>query len=225
MSRGRAQVLPFCYAGFAMRQLDEAFHILSDYHDAHDLRMVPVLVDKLRDIIVARGYASSIGLHKVAYNGRNILGGVKFYDPPYAGASAGVEIYYNQALSKEWERAVACKEMCHAILDEDDDRVTNARDLIPHIQALHANILPTSAVQSEFMAEVLAVELLMPYELRCHHIEDFSSGKVSARELGLRYWLPPYFVSMAMTPALFSIVEQARPKRVDINKRRAAAAE
>lgn len=75
------------------------------------------------------------------------------------------------------------------------------------------------------MAEAVAVELLMPLELRQHHLPAYRAGKLSDGELALRYWIPPYFVELAMSESYMEVVLDLRRDLVDISKpqdRRAA---
>lgn len=91
----------------------------------------------------------------------------------YSSLENWVEIRYASHLNETWRRFVVCKELCHA-LEEDDgchsvtvsgmDNLVNAFSL--HSKKAMGQAHQTPPITAEFLAEAAALELLCPMPIR-----------------------------------------------------------
>ena len=172
--------------------------LLGEYHAKHDLRMVPIKVDHLIEIVKNRGFVKELQVEALDYEHRHILGGVKMYGLAYESQSERALIYFNKSLIKELERFVVCKELCHIVLDQGGSKVTSVDQLQSLVEALAAKNINLKPSVSEQLAYACAIELLFPIELRSMHREAYKQGEISAHQLMLRYGIPERFVEVAM---------------------------
>lgn len=114
---------------------------------------------------------------------------------PYSSLENWVEIRYASHLDETWRRFVVCKELCHA-LEEDDgchsvtvsgmDNLVNAFSLASKKGARPAKQDPP--ITAEFLAEAAAIELLCPMpvrrEIEAQHLEDYEKP---CAEYGIPY--------------------------------------
>lgn len=87
-----------------------------------------------------------------------------------------------------WERFVLCKELFHVLLDKQlsDSIFSNGENLERHLEHfLGTDVFETTpSVQSEFLAEIAAMEFLFPYEHRMKQIDH------DAQDISDRYQIP-----------------------------------
>lgn len=199
--------------------------VLSQYHAEHDLQQVPIKVDLLRPMLVQRGFADRIIWEKYDFAVRNIAAQIGFYRAAlgtYAGEGDYARIQYSSSLNFCWERFVLCKEMYHCVLDEkQDSRVSNIEDLFKLAEYLVddtiASHAPFKPLRTEHDAEILALETLFPLELRRHHQQAYSDGKITDHQLALRYRIPETYARLAMYPNYTAAIESMRAgKMLDI---------
>ncbi|MCW0181280.1 MAG: ImmA/IrrE family metallo-endopeptidase [Zavarzinia sp.] len=179
--------------------LSAAGHILKEYHKQYNMRLVPIKIDSIRNIIVSMGYIGALDVFEVDYEQKNILGEIKFFARPYGNLGDYATIYVNSRIEYEWKRFVIAKEMCHVVLDEEGDRVGTEAEFRTLIELLSAgNPANNSAAMSETIAVALALELLFPLEHRNYWQSDVQSGKVTIGELALRFQIPEIYIEVAM---------------------------
>ena len=191
--------------------------VLNQYHRAHDLREVPVLIDLLKPMMEQRGYADRIIWECYEAPARNIAAQVMFYEADlgvYAGTGDYARIQYSSSLNFCWQRFVVCKEMYHCVIDGPNKRVTNVNDLLKLAEYLVddtiAQLEEFPAHDTEQIAEILALETLFPLELRSHHLADYTAGKITAHQLALRYRIPQQYARTAMYPNYYRSIERLR---------------
>jgi hypothetical protein len=174
--------------------------LVSAYHAKFDIRMVPIKIDFLLELILERGYLRTVEIRKLEYRRTSLLGGVKVYGPlkPYQSADDSAVIFIDATLPKDEERFVICKELCHPILDEIGFKVQSESDLhllVEHFSAPQFGFMPSV---SEKVAEGCALEILFPYELRLLHRPKYLAGSITAHQLALRYEIPQRYIEIAM---------------------------
>ena len=192
--------------------------ILKQYHEAHDLRDVPVLVDHLRPMIEERGFADRIIWEAYDFPATNIAAQVSFYQGAlgvYAGGGDYARIQYSASLNRCWERFAVCKEMFHCILDADPtNRVTGMDALLKLSELLVSDASATLEAfaphDSEQFAEILALETLFPLELRWHYREAYGAGLITDHQLALRYRIPEQYARVGMYSNYIQRIEGLR---------------
>ena len=103
-----------------------------------------------------------------------------------------------------WKRFIVAKELAHIIIDAKEDWCPDGVEVIDGMfSALRIEMggdpdhQPDTKTQSEFVAEMVATEILYPYELRGTDSEDVASGKTSYTELEGRYEVPAVMIGRA----------------------------
>jgi hypothetical protein len=182
--------------------------VLRQYHEKADLTKVPLRLDVIRDIIQNLAGFNAIAWQEVDVESQNLLGYVKFHyqvpknirtnEPPTAAT-----IRFSSKLNLCWQRFVICKEMFHCLIDDETELVSDTKtlvklteDLATRMAALDTGI--DGPMLTEGIAEILALEMLFPLELRQHHIADFRANKISAYQLALRYRIPEIYAEFGM---------------------------
>jgi len=134
----------------------------------------------------------------------------------YAAFKTMVEIRYaSHLLDKEdWLRFVVCKELCHSLEapsgkhDVSERGVDDLVDKFSLISASKAIDDITASYQLEILAEVGAVELLCPLNIRKQIIaETGSPDATKCKEIAAKYNLPFEYVLGSFDPGHMSIVE------------------
>lgn len=180
--------------------------ILTQYHERHDLTLVPVLVDHLRPMIEERGFADRIVWEAYDFPATNIAAQVSFYQAAlglYGGDGDYARIQFSSSLNFCWQRFAVCKEMFHCILDDDaGNRVTGMEGLMKlseHLVSEASAALESYAPHdTEQFAEILALETLFPLELRLQHKEGYEAGLITDHQLALRYRIPQDYARVGM---------------------------
>jgi hypothetical protein len=201
------------------------FEVLSEYGRRVSIRQVPIDVNILRDIIKDVAELKTLAIFAVDVDTPNLLGNVKFY---YADLQPGPHdtpttayIRVKASLNACWTRFVICKELCHCVLDTEQDRVSTVIQALNLVEELATKPwTPNSPpMLSEKVAEVVALELLCPLELREEFVEPYRKGEVTANQLALRFRIPQDFIEVAMGEVYIdSIRSIRRGKLVDISQ-------
>jgi hypothetical protein len=92
---------------------------------------------------------------------------------PYSSIETWVEVRYASHLDETWRRFVVCKELCHALEEDDGCHSVSASgmDQLVNIFSLTSKKSPeemkqTPPITAEFLAEAAALELLCPMPIR-----------------------------------------------------------
>ncbi len=191
--------------------------ILDAYKQLDDLAEVPISVEVIRDIIKGRCGLKTITWLAVEADTPNVLGSVKFRYPVPVTMRTNEEpttaiISFRSDLNFCWQRFVICKELCHCLVDTEADRVSSLAGLLQLAQGLASKItIPGTGngpLQSEIWAELLAIELLFPYELRKTHIADLKAGNIVPHNLALRYRIPDEYAEFGMFDDVLNFMEE-----------------
>jgi hypothetical protein len=121
--------------------------------------------------------------------------------------SGEFDICYLEDLNHCWERFVICKEIFHVILKKDEYRNPSIRDHIEELAVIfpdgHQPGLPAVA---EKLAEVAAIEFLLPYKSRAEIIVN-GNGKINYRDVAERYKVPLVFVERYLSSRLMNFLK------------------
>lgn len=180
--------------------------LLEEYHSKYDLAKVPILVDCLKPMIEQRGYADRIVWEAYDFPAKSIAAQVSFYQSEmgvYSGVGDYARIQYSKHLNFCWQRFAVCKEMFHCMLDHSaDQRVTEVQSLLKLAELLVSGASRTLSDfephNTEQDAEILALEVLFPLELRLSHAERYSEGLITDYQLALRYRIPQEYARIGM---------------------------
>ena len=141
-----------------------------------------------------------VKVHDVAFDAANIRGRMERY-------TTHIDIHIRRNMDSEWKRIVTAKELLHAIIDDDEDCTPYgnltleelvAEGRIGHLCNESTNGKP---VQSEWIAEVAAIELMYPNHYRVDDERALSRGEASLSHLALRFDIPEMFIETALQPS------------------------
>lgn len=123
--------------------------LLKQYRDQWGLRDLPVQVDKLRPMMEERGWVDRILWEEFQFESKHIVAQVEFFRASlgvYAGDGDHARIRYSSGLNFCWRRFAVCKEMFHAIIDEEPGtRVASVADLLKLAEMLVSH--PSASVE------------------------------------------------------------------------------
>ena len=110
----------------------------------------------------------------------------------YASFTTRVEVRYASHLSEEWRRFVVCKELCHALDESTGSHSASGRsvdNLLKAFALISTQQRPRStalAYQAEVLAEIGAIELLCPLQIREPLVtEDPDEISALAKQFGI----------------------------------------
>lgn len=118
------------------------------------------------------------------------------------------EVVLLSGLNFCWKRLVLCKELFHVVLDEEESRHETVNQLVDdiamHINLENGNEAPSLPLQTEFLAEISAMEFLFPYTERTLKI---SSGKLDYSAIAEQYKLPRFYVEMYLSNSFMDVLK------------------
>lgn len=137
--------------------------VLREYHDKHDLTLLPISVDELRPIVEGKGIAQQIEIHEVEFTSDVLAATVEVFSD---GKTVTAKILLASCLDDYWRRIAVCKELFHCLIDCSDDlRVRTVNDLFDLTDGLASRLSPlnsklmtpnVSPLDTEIDAELLA---------------------------------------------------------------------
>ncbi len=109
------------------------------------------------------------------------------------------EIYVRHTLNESWKRFTAVKELCHVMLDEEDDWSTDGVQTISDLQSdLRLSEVGTATSQSETLAELAAMELMYPFECREVDRRKIATGETTPVKIAVYHNMPTAMVERAL---------------------------
>lgn len=149
---------------------------------------------------VGDAYALNIEMLEVSFDGQHFRGKVE----RYTGNRARILVRAQQ--SPEFMRFVSVKELCHLMNDEEDDWSAIGTETISNLLREwemclndgvgHAD--PVNPLQSEYLAEIGAIELLYPFEFREADLVKLASGETTIAKIALEHEAPAYAIEQAL---------------------------
>lgn len=122
------------------------------------------------------------------------------------------KIYVLAGETVAWKRFATVKELCHILIDNDDNFQPDPCVMIGAIKD-STGILDehaTPAAQSEQLAEIIALELIYPMEFRRDDLAGIGGGQTHDAIAGARV-IPVNYVYRALDPAMFQLCNTIWP--------------
>lgn len=125
------------------------------------------------------------------------------------------EIFLLGELNERERRVVTTKEVCHVLLDEEDCR---SMDIYDHVQeaassfSIENDTKPESPVATEFLAEIAAMEFLLPYAKR-KEILAHANGDPDYAMVARVYGIPQVYVERYLSDRLMAEFTNIMEKR------------
>jgi hypothetical protein len=160
---------------------------------------IPVSIDDLA-YVVSDMYGLRIEVNDVDFQAEFIRGMVE----RFKDGSARISI--RREMSKDLKRFVTAKELCQLAISTDDDWSTEGTKTLEAMAfsgtlANGGQYDPAKfdlPVQSEYLAEIAAYEVLYPHEFRAHDRSELASGARTLKSLANHYDVPVFVVSSAI---------------------------
>jgi IrrE N-terminal-like domain len=145
-------------------------------------------------------YKLTIEMRDVSFDADHLRGKVERYSDNRA------RILVRSRQSDEEKRFATAKELCHLMIDEEDDWSVQGVDTISGLlmewKLQQANGVghthPTDPLQSEILAEIAAVEFMYPAEYRATDIAKLAESSTTIARISLEHELPAYQVETAI---------------------------
>lgn len=123
----------------------------------------------------------------------------------------GYQICLTPGLNRCWKRFALCKELHHIVIDKAEYRST---DLLPHIGEM-TNEIPfetpkSPAVICEHLAEIGAMEYLMPFAVREQEASNVANGDYMP--IAQKYLIPLVKVEQYLSPEYIKWLRPYAPK-------------
>ena len=149
---------------------------------------------------VGDAYGLNIEMLEVSFDGQHFRGKVE----RYTGKRARILVRAQQA--PEFMRFVSVKELCHLMNDEEDDWSALGTETISNLLREWEMCLddgvgttaPTNPLQSEYLAEIGAIELLYPFEYREADLQKLGNGETTIAKIALEHEAPAYAIEQAL---------------------------
>lgn len=147
--------------------------------------------------VVEQVYGLKIEMREVSFQAVYLSGKVE----RYADNRARVLVRAN--LVDTVKRLVAVKELCHLVLDEQDDWSTDGPAMLEAIIADSQASLPAkhgflTPIESEALALFAAGELMYPAEFRDADAAKLAAGTTTVSAIALQHEVPPFVVEQAL---------------------------
>ncbi|GEM72051.1 hypothetical protein SAQ01S_18170 [Sphingomonas aquatilis NBRC 16722] len=147
--------------------------------------------------VVQQMYGLRIDMIEVDFAAVHFQGKVERYSDKHA------RIIVRASLSEREKRLVTVKEICHLIIDEEEDWSIHGTDTIDDLlgevlqvsQNGTGNQSPTSALHSELMAMIAAGELMYPAEYRPSDMQDLADKKSTLSAIAVQHDMPAYAIA------------------------------
>jgi Zn-dependent peptidase ImmA (M78 family) len=188
-------------------KIQAAFELARRLHEALWMKAIDpqyLSVDELRDV-VSDEFAVQIEIKLLDVETKAVYGFIERYAD---GQKACVYIVKN--IPVRWKRLVGVKEICHVVVDEREDWNPDGYDTLQRLVTgpLDLEAEENAAFRSEHIAELVATELLYPFENRKADRLAVAEGRLTVELLAGRYRLPVQIIERVLTPAYMSMCEK-----------------
>lgn len=149
--------------------------------------------------VIADMYGIDILMFEVTASGRTVAGNVERYRDNRA------VIMVRSQQTEDMLRFVSVKELCHIMLDEQDDWSSDAiatiREMKVEFDLAKTNgdgvLNPSRTQMSEYLALVAAVALMYPCEYHAADKAKVESGEKSIAKIALEHGMPGWAIELA----------------------------
>ena len=171
---------------------------LKDYMERYCIapdRACLSIVDMKR--CIGEMYDLKIEIEEVAFDGEYVRGLVERYKDGRA------RILIRSDQPNDWKRFVAAKELCHLVVDGEDDWSTHGTQTIEtylyEAYLTDPEEIADNLAQSEAFAAIAAVEMVYPFEFRNPDAAQIKSKKTTIKQIALHFEIPEFAVSMSLS--------------------------
>jgi len=166
-----------------------------------DSSRLPVSIDDLR-YVVGDMYDIEINMKLVDFGSEHLRGMVESCNHGTKTAN----VYVKKSQNSEWRRFIAAKELSQLIVDEDEDWNPDGVDTIDGLiqeaqfpqstsEDESENQCAPTHLQSEMLAQAVALEILFPFEYRVKCKEDYDNGARTLDDLSQQFGIPEYAIN------------------------------
>jgi Zn-dependent peptidase ImmA (M78 family) len=142
-----------------------------------------------------------IDMVEVKFTGEHIGGKMERY------ANKTARILVKSGQSPEMMRFIAAKELCHVLIDGVESWSVKGSETIRGLlreweltkENGNGHTDPANPLQSEFLAEIAAVELLYPFEYRDSDISKINNNVTSVTRIALEHEAPAFAIDQALS--------------------------
>lgn len=169
-----------------------------------DSNRLPASIDDLR-YVVSDMYDIEINIELVDFNSTHLRGMVEFFN----GDKKIANVYVKKSQDPEWRRFIAAKELSQLINDEEEDWNPAGVDTIDGLieaeqfgqasstseEEKEEDCAAPSHLQSELLAQAIALEILFPFEIRVDRKAAYDKGDLTLDDLSQQFGIPEYAIN------------------------------
>jgi len=176
----------------AAQEADELFALNTRQNGEFDRS-----IDDFRKFIKTYGDVRVLD-HKLSFSGEPIRGATITYDDHY-------DVVILSGQDPYWRRFVEFKELFHVILDsKDKEHIFRNHDYVKQVENTLASFpditnKSDNFVACEKLAEISAMEFLMPYSRRKELVDKISSGELDLYKIANMYQLPTEIIDLYLS--------------------------
>lgn len=151
-----------------------------------------ISIEDLQAVIESM-YGIKITKKEVAYDGEFLRGLIERYDD-------NAIIRVRAGMADDNKRFTAVKEMCHVVIDEEEDWSVNGVETIKDLiveYSVQNDEQPQKATQSEVFAEIAATELLYPFDNREADARKLAANETTHTAIATYHKMPVYTIQRA----------------------------
>ncbi|MDE0418282.1 MAG: hypothetical protein OXI95_15290 [bacterium] len=177
---------------------------------------LPVLIDDVRNFIVARGVVDRIEFSATAMDDGALRGMLNVHEElgAYGNRIVARIIYSRQISDDKWIRLVCCKELLH-ILDREEETASTVEEvshLIDHITVPFEAGFPQPSM-ADHLGMIRALRILMPRDALHYLRIQLSEKNTTAEEISRIAEVPLSFVQLSLLDEWWDYVNLA-PQQV-----------
>lgn len=171
-------------------------------------------IDDFREFIKTYGHVE-INDHKLSHEGQPIRGYMLAYDDKYE-----IVLLANQ--DSHWRRFVEFKELFHVILDtHDKEKIFRNTDFVKQVEKTLAAFpdmenRAENCVAIEQLAEIAAMEFLIPFSRRKAMAELINSGKDTLENISEKYKIPASKIDLYLSENYINRVGECMPAQLQV---------
>ncbi len=149
---------------------------------------------------VQDAYNLKVDMYEVLFTAEYFAGKVERY------ADNRARVLVRSKLAEDMKRFVTVKELCHLVIDEQDDWSTMGVDTIKSLLVEwelaanngDGNPNPSSPLQSEFLAEIAATEFMYPFLYRDQDMAKLEANETDVDKIAFEHEIPAFAVEQAL---------------------------
>lgn len=150
-------------------------------------------------------YGISITKKEVSFDASHVRGMVERY------ANNTAIIYIRADQPDDWKRFVCTKELCHILIDEEEDwsaAGTTTIDALIYESNIQSTELASAQAQSETFALLAAQELVYPHRYRHADVKRLTEKRTTIKKIALEHGVPDFAVGRSLHSAYLEIATE-----------------